>query len=259
MAAGVALIAILYIHFVLRPQLRNLHVHGVDEPREVRDDEQRLLLNSSVDDRPIYENVLESSSSSDDDGRQHRTRDSLSSALLPTPKQIGVLRVVAHEVVFGFSSSFCAYVYNPGLVPFLSTESGVLSHLVTAYMIGSTFGATITGWIKLPRLDINVFIMGWLLLFLFLFGVSKAGDFPLPDNWMIPVVVLLSCFNGYNTTHDYILAEQKAKRAGLDDEQCMTARRYTALANQFGVLSGSYFLVLLVHFDVFVEKAPMPK
>ena len=54
------------------------------------------------------------------------------------------------------------------------------------------------------------------------------------------------------TVRGDVIAECRA--AGLDNDQCQLGRRYTALANQAGVLCGAYFCVMLVHFDVFVQK-----
>lgn len=124
-------------------------------------------------------------------------------------------------------------------------------------MIGMTVGAFLTSWIKLPRIDLNVWLMTWMLLFLWLFAISpEEHGLPqiLPQQLMIPAAALVALGNGYNTTYNYILAERKCRAAGLDNDQCQLGRRYTALANQAGVLCGAYFCVMLVHFDVFVQK-----
>jgi Na+/melibiose symporter-like transporter len=148
-----------------------------------------------------------------------------------------LLRVVLSPCAAGLISSVCAYFFNPGLVPFLSAHSDVLSGLIFAYMVASTLGAFATVKVIRNLWPIVYFIAANLL---YSCAVASQSHVPMPE-WVLYVTTInLGFFNAYVTTVNFLVSDAHARDDGRNDADAHTARGYVAVANQIGVIAGSY-------------------
>lgn len=139
-------------------------------------------------------------------------------------------------------------------------------------MIGTTAGAFSTSFLKIYKLAPLNYIQ--LICITYLICVAVSEQFPITDLAMTVVVAVLAVLSGLITTMNYLLGDkvnaaslfdllihpkplQIAKEAGLDASFNHSVRQYIAMANQTGVIIGSYLCVAVVAADAFFPKEEM--
>jgi len=160
--------------------------------------------------------------------------------------------VALMPVMDQFIKSAMVYCIAPGMTQYLTSDSNVVSWIVFAANFSNMIGRISTGFVSIWKLWILNLIC--LALFVYEFVVASwEGSFPVSKWVLIPITVVSSFLSGYVSTQVYMCANRAVIRAyNGDTTHAKAVRSYVSLANQVGMLVGTYGCLLVSSLGVFV-------
>jgi len=160
-----------------------------------------------------------------------------------------IILAAASPIINQLLTSGMVYFVQPGLLPYLTQSSQILLWMNNSYMVFNMLGRMATGAIHIWNCFLLNIFQGLLFGYMLLVAIIQHKNFPVTSWILVPVIILFALLNGYTTTMVYIVVDHKVEEIELSKK----IRRWVALCNQIGSLSGSYLCLLLISLHAFQE------